>query len=113
LNLIRTLDQAFRPDPKKINGVNFLLASSIPFCYTMGMLPITIRKRTIAKADLELIQATVNEHWDIGENWVASRCRPLNGKRKVSFLCDLCGFAVKDEKSVLFFNINGSRRELP
>ena len=37
----------------------------------MGMLPITIRKRTIAKADLELIQATVDEHWDKGRTQIS------------------------------------------
>jgi hypothetical protein len=40
----------------------------------MGMLPITIRKRTIAKADLELIQATVDEHWD--KDPEPQRCDP-------------------------------------
>ena len=30
----------------------------------MGMLPITIRKRTIYKADLELIQDTVDQYSD-------------------------------------------------
>ena len=32
----------------------------------MDMLPITIRKRTITDVDLELIQITVNKHWDKG-----------------------------------------------
>jgi hypothetical protein len=32
----------------------------------MVMLPITIRKRTITKADIESIQTTVNKHWDKG-----------------------------------------------
>jgi hypothetical protein len=35
------------------------------------MLPITIRKRTIHKADLELIQATVNKHWDRGRKCIS------------------------------------------
>ena len=30
------------------------------------MLPITIRRRVITKADLESIQSTVNQHWDKG-----------------------------------------------
>jgi hypothetical protein len=30
----------------------------------LDMLPITTRKRTITEADLELIQITINEHWD-------------------------------------------------
>jgi hypothetical protein len=32
----------------------------------MVMLPITIRKRTITKADLDSIQIAVNEHWNKG-----------------------------------------------
>ena len=54
----------------------------------MGMLPITIRKRTIAKADLELIQATVDEHWDKGRTQISKLlCRKwnwvqLNGRLK-------------------------------
>ena len=35
------------------------------------LLPITIRKRTIHKADLELIQATVNKHWDRGRKQIS------------------------------------------
>ncbi len=30
----------------------------------MGMLPITIRKRTITSADIEFIQATIYDHWN-------------------------------------------------
>ncbi len=37
----------------------------------MGMLPITIRKRTIAKADLELIQAIVQKHWNNGRTQIS------------------------------------------
>jgi len=51
--------------------MHFLLASALFFCYIMVMLPITIRKRTIDKADLELIQATVNEHWDKGRTRIS------------------------------------------
>ncbi len=50
----------------KFHGINFLLASLDSFCYTMAMLPITIRKRTIHKADIETIQAIVDRHWDKG-----------------------------------------------
>ena len=32
----------------------------------MNMLPITVRKRTLTKKDIEVIQATVNKHWDKG-----------------------------------------------
>ena len=49
----------------------FFLASVRSFCYTLVMLPITIRKRTIHKADLELIQATVNKHWDRGRKCIS------------------------------------------
>ena len=42
------------------------MASPVSFWYTMNMLPITIRKKTITAADLESIQTTVNEYWDKG-----------------------------------------------
>ena len=51
--------------------MHFFLASVRSFCYTLVMLPITIRKRTIHKADLELIQATVNKHWDRGRKCIS------------------------------------------
>lgn len=35
------------------------------------MLPITIRKRTIHKADLELIQDTIDRHWDKGRTQIS------------------------------------------
>jgi len=35
------------------------------------MLPITIRKRTIHKTDLDLIQGTVNRHWDKGRKQIS------------------------------------------
>jgi len=35
------------------------------------MLPITIRKRTITQDDLELIQATVKQHWDRGRTQIS------------------------------------------
>jgi len=37
----------------------------------MGMLPITIRKRTITEADLELIQTTVREYWHKGRTQIS------------------------------------------
>jgi len=37
----------------------------------MGMLPITIRKRTIHNTDLDLIQATVDRHWDKGRKQIS------------------------------------------
>jgi len=53
----------------------------------MVMLPITIRKRTIYKPDLALIQATINQHWGKGRtqisrilcqkwNWLQTNGRP-------------------------------------
>ena len=45
----------------------------------MGMLPITVRKRTINKADLELIQTTVREYWDKGRTQISEiLCRKWN-----------------------------------
>jgi hypothetical protein len=37
----------------------------------MGMLPLTIRKRTITEADLHLIQVTVDRHWDKGRKQIS------------------------------------------
>ena len=37
----------------------------------MGMLPITIRKRTITNTDIVQIQATVNEHWSQGRKHIS------------------------------------------
>jgi len=51
--------------------MHFLLASSVLFCYTMGMVPITIRKRPITEADLGLIEATVNDHWGKGRTQIS------------------------------------------
>jgi hypothetical protein len=43
------------------------------------MLPLTIRKRTITEFDLELIQATVNKHWDKGRTQISKRlCQKWN-----------------------------------
>ncbi len=45
----------------------------------MGMLPITIRKRTIAEADLELIQAIVQKHWNKGRTQISEiLCKKWN-----------------------------------
>jgi len=45
----------------------------------MGMLPITIRKRTITEADLELIQSTVREHWHKGRTQISEiLCKKWN-----------------------------------
>jgi hypothetical protein len=43
------------------------------------MLPITIRKRTITEADLELIRATINKHWDKGRTQISEiLCKKWN-----------------------------------
>jgi len=47
------------------------MASSILFCYTIIMLPITIRKRIIDNKELDLIQATANQHWDKGRTHIS------------------------------------------
>jgi len=35
------------------------------------MFPLTIRKRTLTKADLKPIQSTINEHWDKGRTQIS------------------------------------------
>ena len=41
--------------------------------------PITVRKRTITKANLEAIQTTVSEHWDKGRTQISEiLCRKLD-----------------------------------
>lgn len=48
-------------------SINFpILTSKILFCYTIIMLPITIRKRTITFEDIEFIQALINDNWNKG-----------------------------------------------
>jgi len=54
----------------EFHRINFLVASNLPFCYIIKMLPITIRKRTLHKADLELIQYTVECYWDKGRTQI-------------------------------------------
>ena len=45
----------------------------------MGMLPITIRKRTITDADIVQIQVTVNAHWSLGRKHISKvLCRQWN-----------------------------------
>jgi len=51
--------------------MHFLLASNLPFCYIIRMLPITIRKRTITQDDLKLIRATISKHWDGGRTQIS------------------------------------------
>jgi hypothetical protein len=51
--------------------MHFLLASAFFFCYIMGMLPITIRKRVITERDLELIQRVVSGDWHKGRTQIS------------------------------------------
>jgi hypothetical protein len=70
--------------------MHFLLASARSFCYTLVMLPITIRKRTIAEADLELIQATVNKHWSKGRKHISKLlCQQWNWRQPNGRLKDM------------------------
>ncbi len=56
----------------------------------MGMLPITIRKRTINEADLELIRTTVNKHWDKGRTQISRiLCKKWNWVQPNSSLKDM------------------------
>ena len=55
------------------------MASKIFFCYTIKMLPITIRKRTIASADLEFIQNIIYQNWAKGRTQISKiLCRKWN-----------------------------------
>jgi len=70
--------------------MHFFLASVRSLCYTLVMLPITIRKRTIHKADLELIQATVNKHWDRGRKCISKvLCQQWNWLQPNGHLKDM------------------------
>jgi len=54
------------------------------------MLPITIRKRTIHKADLDLIQATVDRHWDKGRKQISKiLCQQWNWRQPNGRLKDM------------------------
>lgn len=47
------------------------MASKSLFCYTIIMLPITIRKRTITFEDIEFIQTVINDNWDKGRTKIS------------------------------------------
>ena len=54
------------------------------------MLPITIRKRTFIKTDLELIQATVNRHWGKGRKQISKiLCQQWNWRQPNGCLKDM------------------------
>jgi hypothetical protein len=56
----------------------------------MAMLPITIRKRTIEKADIEIIQATVDRHWDMGRKHISKvLCRQWDWRQPNGSLKDM------------------------
>ena len=56
----------------------------------LAMLPITIRKRTIHKADLDLIQATVDRHWDKGRKQISKiLCQQWNWRQPNGRLKDM------------------------
>lgn len=70
--------------------MHFLLASVRSFCYTLVMLPITIRKRTLTEADLDLIRATVNKHWDKGRKRISKLlCQEWNWRQPNGRLKDM------------------------
>jgi len=56
----------------------------------MGMLPITIRKRTITEADLSPIQATINRYWDKGRKHISKvLCQEWNWRQPNGRLKDM------------------------
>jgi len=70
--------------------MHFSLASPHFFCYTMKMLPITIRKRIIDEAALETIQAAVDAHWDKGRKHISKvLCRQWNWRQPNGQLKDM------------------------
>jgi hypothetical protein len=70
--------------------MHFLLASPHSFCYTIEMLPLTIRKRTIIETDIPIIQATVNRHWDKGRKHISKiLCQEWNWRQPNGRLKDM------------------------
>jgi hypothetical protein len=56
----------------------------------MGMLPITIRKRTINEPDVAFIQAVVSEHWQKGRTQISEiLCRKWNWRQPNGNLKDM------------------------
>jgi len=56
----------------------------------MGMLPITIRKRTIKEPDVAFIQAVVSEHWHKGRTQISEiLCRKWNWRQPNGNLKDM------------------------
>ncbi|MFH1626202.1 MAG: Druantia anti-phage system protein DruA [Pseudomonadota bacterium] len=56
----------------------------------MGMLPLTIRKRTITEADLPPIQATINRHWNKGRKHISKvLCQEWNWRQPNGHLKDM------------------------
>ena len=70
--------------------MHFLLASPHSFCYTIEMLPLTIRKRTIIETDILIIQATVDRHWDKGRKHISKiLCQEWNWRQPSGRLKDM------------------------
>ena len=56
-----------------------MVASSVFFCYSMIMLPLTIRKRTITDDDLTFIQSIIYKHWNKGRTQISKiLCKEWN-----------------------------------
>ncbi len=51
--------------------MHFWLASSRLFCYTLNMLPLTIRRRTVTEDDLPEIKAMISAHWSKGRKQIS------------------------------------------
>jgi len=89
-NFFHSCEIRFARSCRKFHWTGFLLASAISFCYMMVMLPITIRKRTITKADLDSIQIAVNEHWNKGRTPISQiLCQQWNWVQPNGSLCDM------------------------
>lgn len=59
--------------------MHFWVASARLFCYTLDMLPLTTRKRTITQHDLPEIEATIRDNWSRGRKQISRvLCRQWN-----------------------------------
>jgi len=66
------------------------MASGFFFCYTIAMLPLTIRKRTITSIDLEFIQATIDDNWNKSRTQISKiLCRKWNWRQPNGRLKDM------------------------
>nr|CBX28284.1 hypothetical protein N47_G36080 [uncultured Desulfobacterium sp.]CBX28926.1 hypothetical protein N47_B20720 [uncultured Desulfobacterium sp.]CBX29277.1 hypothetical protein N47_J02580 [uncultured Desulfobacterium sp.]CBX29280.1 hypothetical protein N47_J02610 [uncultured Desulfobacterium sp.]CBX31431.1 hypothetical protein N47_E49430 [uncultured Desulfobacterium sp.] len=68
----------------------FLLASELLFCYTMIMLPLIIRKRTITAADLDVIQCVIDENRNKSRTQISrALCQKWNWRQPNGRLKDM------------------------